>query len=148
MFAYGMAIATSTMKYDSIFADLLGQSLSLTIVAVFAYSATAYCIGSFMRRGSSMVPFIVMAIALPAVCALGFMYFMSEGTDLSWVFNLPCFLGEAALGVLGSQMSGSVGMLILPYMDLSSVSTNIVVGIVWGIAFFVLGMIKTVRREM
>ena len=63
MFAYGMAIATSTMKYDSIFADLLGQSLSLTIVAVFAYSATAYCIGSFMRRGSSMVPFIVMAIA-------------------------------------------------------------------------------------
>lgn len=148
MFAYGMAIATSTMKYDSIFADLLGQSLSLTIVAVFAYSATAYCIGSFMRRGSSMVPFIVMAIALPAVCALGFMYFISEGTDLSWVFNLPCFLGEAALGVLGSQMSGSVGMLILPYMDLSSVSTNIVVGIVWGIAFFVLGMIKTVRREM
>ena len=95
-----------------------------------------------------MVPFIVMAIALPAACALGFIYFMDKGTDLSWVFNLPCFLGEAALGVLGSQMSGSVGMLILPYMDLSSVSANIAVGVVWGIAFLILGMFKTVRREM
>ena len=148
MFAYGMAIATASMKYDSIFADLLGQSLALTVVAVFAYSATAYCIGSFMKRGSSMVPFIVMAIALPAVCALGFMYFMDKGTDLSWVFNLPCFLGEAALGVLGAPMSGSVGILILPYMDLSSVSANIAVGVVWGIAFFILGMLKTIRREM
>ena len=128
--------------------EVLGQSLALTVVAVFAYSATAYCIGSFMKRGSSMVPFIVMAIALPAVCALGFMYFMDKGTDLSWVFNLPCFLGEAALGVLGAPMSGSVGILILPYMDLSSVSANIAVGVVWGIAFFILGMLKTIRREM
>ena len=148
MFAYGMAIATSMTKYDAIFADLLSSSLALTIVGVFAYSATAFCIGSFMRRGSSMVPFILMTIALPLVCTLAFAYFQADGPDLSWLFVLPCFLGESALGILGAPMSGSVGMIVMPYLDLTSITPNVVVGIVWGILFLILGLFKTIRREM
>ena len=68
--------------------------------------------------------------------------------DLRKLLGLDGVGGEAALGVLGAPMSGSVGILILPYMDLSSVSANIAVGVVWGIAFFILGMLKTIRREM
>ena len=148
MFAYGMAIATSMTKYDAIFADLLSSSLALTIVGVFAYSATAFCIGSFMRRGSSMVPFILMTIALPLVCTLAFAYFQADGPDLSGLFVLPCFLGESALGILGAPMSGSVGMIVMPYLDLTSITPNVVVGIVWGMLFLILGLFKTIRREM
>ena len=148
MFAYGMAIATSMMKYDAIFADLLSASLGMTIVAVFAYSSTAFCIGSFMRRGSSMVPFILMTVALPLVCSLLFAYFQADGPDLSGLFLLPCFLGEAALGILGAQMSGSVGIIIMQYMDLTNLTLNITVGVVWGVLFLLLGLFKTMRREM
>ena len=148
MFAYGMAIATSMMKYDAIFADLLSASLGMTIVAVFAYSSTAFCIGSFMRRGSSMVPFILMTVALPLICSLLFAYFQADGPDLSGLFLLPCFLGEAALGILGAQMSGSVGIIIMQYMDLTNLALNITVGVVWGVLFLLLGLFKTMRREM
>lgn len=148
MFAYGMAIATAMTKYDAIFADLLSASLGMTIVAVFAYSSTAFCIGSFMRRGSSMVPFILMTIALPLVCTLLFAYFQTDGPDLSWLFLLPCFLGEAALGILGAPMSGSVGILVMQYMDLTNPAINIGVGVVWGALFLLLGLFKTMRREM
>lgn len=148
MFAYGMAIATSMSEYDAIFADLLSSSLALTIVAVFSYSATAFCIGSFMRRGSSLIPFILMSVALPLTCALIFAYYMETGPDLSGLFYLPCFLGETALGILGAPMSGSVGMIIMPYIDMTSIGTNIAVGVVWGVAFLILGMLKTIRREM
>lgn len=148
MFAYGMAIATAMTQYDSIFADLLAESLGLTIVAVFAYSATAYCVGSFMRRGSSMVPFIVMTILLPMVTVLAFAYFLDSGTDLDWIFYLPCYLGEAALAILGAPMSASVGMIAIPYMDLTNVGINAAVGVVWGVLFLLLGMYKTIRREM
>ena len=148
MFAYGMAIATSMMKYDAIFADLLSASLGMTIVAVFAYSSTAFCIGSFMRRGSSMVPFILMTVALPLICSLLFAYFQADGPDLSGLFLLPCFLGEAALGILGAQMSGSVGIIIMQYMDLTDLALNITVGVVWGVLFLLLGLYKTMRREM
>lgn len=148
MFAYGMAIATAMSRYDSIFADLLAESLGLTIVAVFAYTATAYCVGSFMKRGSSMIPFIVMTILLPVVTILAFAYFLDSGTNLDWVFYLPCYLGEAALGILGAPVSASVGMIGISYMDLTNVGINAAVGVVWGILFLLLGMYKTMRREM
>ena len=148
MFAYGMAIATSMSEYDTIFADLLSSSLVLTIVATFAYSATAFCIGSFMRRGSSLIPFLFMTVVLPMVCTLLFAFYMDSGPDLSYLFYLPCFLGEAALGILGAPMSGSAGMIIMPYIDLTNIGTNIAIGIVWGVAFLLLGMYRTTRREM
>lgn len=148
MFAYGMAVATSMFKYDSIFTDLLTESIVLTIVAVFAYSATAFCLGSFMRRGSSMVPFMLMTIVLPTVFFLVFLYYYSNGTDLSWLLLLPCFLGEAALGLLGAQMSGSVGIMAIGYLDLTEVWTMAGIGLVWGLVFILLGMFKIMRREM
>ena len=101
-----------------------------------------------MRRGSSMVPFILMTVALPLICSLLFAYFQADGPDLSGLFLLPCFLGEAALGILGAQMSGSVGIIIMQYMDLTNLALNITVGVVWGVLFLLLGLFKTMRREM
>ena len=146
VFAYGMAVAVSTTKYDLIFSDLLAESLAITIAGVFAYSATAFCIGSFMRRGSSMIPFILMSVVLPMVCIL--YYAMFQDSDPTWILMLPCFLCEAALGILGAQMSGSAGMIIIPMMDMTATWTMVAIGIVWGIAFLLLGMYRTMRREM
>lgn len=143
LLAYGSAVATAMMNYDSIFSDLLGESLVLTIIGVFAYSATAFCIGSFMKRGSSIVPMILMTIVLPMVITL-----IAAQYDCWSLTMLPFFLGEAALGVLGAGMSGSVGMMMMSYIDLTNVWLMAGIGIAWGIGFLILGMIKTMRREM
>ena len=143
MFAYGSAVATAMMKYDTIFSDLLGESLLLTIIAVFAYSATAFCIGSFMKRGSTLVPFILMSVVIPVVVLL-----IGNYTD-NWVLGyLPSFLGEAALGLLGATMTASAGMPILANIDLTNIIPMAVIGIAWGFLFLVIGMIQTKRREM
>ena len=143
MFAYGSAVATAMMRYDTIFSDLLGESLMLTIIAVFAYSATAFCVGSFMKRGSSLIPFILMSVVIPVVVLLVGSY------TGNWALGyLPSFLGEAALGLLGSTMTGSVGMPILGNIDLNNIVPMAVVGVVWGFAFLILGLIQTKRREM
>lgn len=144
MFAYGSAVATATMMgYDTIFTDLLGESLMLTIIAVFAYSSTAFCVGSFMKRGSSFVPFILMSVAIPLIVVL-------IGTGSNWwgLSILPMFLGEAALGLLGTAFTGSVGMVALYAMDLTNIVPMVILGVVWGIAFLIIGLIVIQRREM
>lgn len=141
MFAYGSAIITATSKYDSIYADLLSESLMITLVGVFAYSATAFCIGCFMKRGSSIVPFFAMSIALPLVILIA-----DHNLD-SALSYMPCFLGEAALGLLGAPICGSV-ILAPSSLDLVNIVPMVAVGIVWGIGFLALGLYQTMRREM
>ena len=143
MLAYGAAVATAMMDYESIFSDLLAESMMLTIIGVFAYSATAFCLGSFMKRGSSIVPLILMTVLLPMVITL-----VAAQYNVWSLTMLPFFLGEAALGILGASMSGSVGMIMMSYIDLTNVGMMAIIGIVWGVAFLVLGLLKTMRREM
>lgn len=143
VFAYGMALATSTMYYDEFFTDLLTESLLFTVVAVFVYTSTAFCIGCFMRRGSSMVPFILMAIVLPGVAVLVSVY-----TDTSTLMSMPFFLCEGALGILGAGGSASAGLIGIDMMDMTSMWTMVGIGLVWGILFLALGLVKTKRREM
>ena len=104
---------------------------------------TAFCVGSFMKRGSSLIPFILMSVVIPVVVLLVGSY--TENWALGY---LPSFLGEAALGLLGSTMTGSVGMPILGNIDLNNIVPMAVVGVVWGFAFLILGLIQTKRREM
>ncbi len=141
MLAYGSAIITATGKYDSIYADLLSESLMITLVGVFAYSATAFCIGCFMKRGSSIVPFFVMSVALPVAILV-----VDQHLDSALAY-LPCFLGEAALGLLGAPLCGSA-ILIPTALDLTNIGPMIAIGIVWGIGFLALGLYQTMRREM
>ena len=141
MFAYGSAIITATGKYDSIYADLLSESLMITLVGVFAYTATAFCIGCFMKKGSSIVPFFAMSIALPLVILI-----VDKQLDSALAY-MPCFLGEAALGLLGAPMCASV-ILVPSSLDLVNIAPMIAVGIIWGIGFLALGLYQTMRREM
>ncbi len=141
MFAYGSAIITAAGKYDSIYADLLSESLMITLVGVFAYTATAFCIGCFMKRGSSIVPFFAMSIALPIIILVA-----DHGLDSALAY-MPCFLGEAALGLLGAPICASV-ILVPSSLDLANIAPMVVIGIIWGIGFLALGLYQTMRREM
>jgi hypothetical protein len=143
MFAYSMAIATAMVDYDTIFPDLILNSIGLTVIGVLAYSATAYTLGCLTKKGSSIFPFVLMSFAIPLVVLI----ICSQTNDYTLTL-LPMFLGEAALGILGASMTGSVGMVILGSMDLTLTWLMAVIGVVWTVAVLAIGYFKTERREM
>lgn len=93
------------------------------------------------EKGSSIVPFFAMSIALPLVILI-----VDKQLDSALAY-MPCFLGEAALGLLGAPMCASV-ILIPTSLDLTSIGLMIAIGIIWGIGFLALGLYQTMRREM
>ena len=148
MFAYGMAVITAMTHYDFIFADLITESLATMIVAIFVYSSTAFCIGAFKRKPSSMAPFILMTFLLPALFIIVALRY--EAWDL---MLLPCFLPDVSLAAMGTPMVGSVSGFMSMVMGFSAVDageiwTMVGIGVVWGLVFLILGLVKTMRREM
>ena len=146
LMAFGFAVLMGMMEYDEFFSDMIARALVYTVVAIFAYSATAYCIGTFMRRGSALVPLMLMFVILPAV----FLY-LGLKFEIDWVFNMPCFLPDAILASLGSPTTVSLlGMFSLigggSYFD--NIGLMILIGVAWGVLFLVIGAIKMNRREM
>ncbi len=143
MFAYSMAIATALVDYDTIFPDLILNSIFLTIIGVMAYSATAYTLGCLTKKGSSIFPFVLMSFIIPLIVMI-----ICSQTDDYTLTLLPMFLGEAALGILGASMTGSAGMIVLSQMDLTMTWAMVVIGIVWTVVMLLIGYVKTERREM
>ena len=146
LMAFGFAVLMGMMEYDEFFSDMISRALVYTVVAIFAYSATAYCIGTFMRRGSALVPLMLMFVILPAV----FLY-LGLKFEIDWVFNMPCFLPDAILASLGSPMTVSLlGMFSMvgggSYFD--DMGLMVLIGVAWGVLFLVIGALKMNRREM
>ena len=148
LMAFGFAVILAMMEYDTFFSDEIASALLGTIVTIFAFSATAYCLGSFMKRGSALVPLIFMFFLLPIVCFLAYIRF-----DLDAMLLFPCFLPDNIIFTLGSEAAMSIGGMSIGMfgVDLPSVANidaSMLVSIVWGIAFLVLGAYKMNRREM
>lgn len=148
LLAFGFAIILAMNEYDAFFSDDIASALLSTIVTIFAFSATAFCLGSFMKRGSAMVPLILMFFLLPIVFFLVYVKY-----DVDAALLMPCFLPDNIIATLGSQASMSIGGFLtmamgvdLPYV--ADIGASMIISIVWGIAFLVLGAWKICRREM
>ncbi len=148
LMAFGFAVILAMMEYDTFFSDEIASALLGTIVTIFAFSATAYCLGSFMKRGSALVPLIFMFFLLPIVCFLAYIRF-----DLDAMLLFPCFLPDNIIFTLGSEAAisiggMSIGMFGVDLPSVANIDASMLVSIVWGIAFLVLGAYKMSRREM
>lgn len=148
LLAFGFAVILGMMEYDSFFSDEISSALLGTIVTIFAFSATAYCIGSFMKRGSALVPLIVMFFMMPIVCFLVYVKY-----DIDAMFLMPCFLPDNIIATLGSQASMSIGGFLTMGMNIdlpsmADIGTSMCVSVAWGIVFLIIGACKMNRREM
>ena len=116
-------------------------------VSLFAYSATAFCIGSFTRKPSTLMPFVLMTFVLPAVLMIIHLRY-----DVEALMLLPCFLPDVTVSILGSPIIGSVSgffsMAGVSLVDVGELWTMVGIAAVWGIVFLLIGMVRTMRREM
>ncbi len=147
MLAYAMALLATGLEYSSVSSGLVLRSIAASVVALFAFSCTAFCLSAVNRTPSTMIPFLLMTILLPFVFLLvGVRY------DIDELFMLPVFLPDLALLVMGSPFMGSVNgffaMMGVNFVDVGEYDAMLVIGIVWGTVFLLLGLLKTIRREM
>lgn len=143
LLAFGFATIMAMADYDQFFSDMILYSLGVTVVTIFAYSATAFCLGTFMRRGSALVPMMLMFIILPAV-----MFYVYARFETDVALMLPCFLPDAALSALGAPISVSLTGIFGITPDMDSVGTMLAIGVVWGAAFLAIGAYRMNKREM
>ena len=144
--AFAVVIFLSTWKYGGISGNAVLQALAVTMFGTFACCATAFALGAFLSKSSTMVPFILLFMIMPMIGLIVTDALQVEGI----LCYIPCFSGDVALSYLGSNYSLSVSMLLpgdnsffrcIPMM-------SILASTIWGIVALVIGMVRINRRDM
>lgn len=148
LMAFGFAVVMAMKEFDAFFADDILNALLGTIVMIFAYSATAYCLGSFMKKGAAIVPLLLMYFVLPLIVIL-----VSLKFDVEQIYLLPCFLPDVIIDTLGStnmSIPGMMSALGISGIDYGSkhIELMLSVGAIWAIGFLLAGWLRIKRREM
>lgn len=150
VFAYGMAMAGSLITYSFFDEDALGRSFAMMLLSILVYTSFTFTIGCFLRRGSTIVSFILIAIVLPVI---ELYLYLNNYIDTATFILFPNLLPDLACITLGSNITMSpVGVLnaLVNYADPTSLSlmSSAAISIVWAVAFLALGIFAIERREM
>ncbi len=150
VFAYGMAMAGSLVTYSFFDEDALGRSFAMMFLSILVYTSFTFTIGCFLKRGSTIVSFILIAIVLPVIEL--YMY-LNNYIDTSAFILFPNLLPDMACFTLGSSITMSpVGVLnvLVHFVDPAELPllTSAAISIVWAVAFLALGIFAIERREM
>lgn len=147
LLAFGVAVACTAFKFDSFYIDVLAAAFAGTVVAIFVYSTTAFCIGCFLRRGSVLLPLVLNLVAFPFL-----FYLLAIRLENTAFLMAPVFLPDAIIQSMGFPVSASVMGLLGSFSGSSagfgSMWTMCALGLVWGAAFLALGAYRMTRREM
>lgn len=146
LMAFGFSVLLAMRHYDTFFSDQISMALICTIITIFVFSATSYCVGCFMKRGSALVPLVLMLVVLPMIACIIYAEY-----EIVEVFMLPCFLPDSIVFTLGATPFSLAGMFSA-LLDSAAITDNLMgligTGIIWGVAFLILGALKITRREM
>ncbi len=149
LLAFGVAVACTSMKFDSFYCDVLLEAFVSTVVAILVYSSLAFCVGCFISRGSVLLPLFLNLVAFPSL----FMY-IGVKFNSSLALMMPSFLPDAIVQSLGFPVSASLSgfsyALVLmggTGLELGSMWSMCAIGLVWSIGFLALGAYWMTRRE-
>ncbi len=147
LMAFGFATLMAMQEYDAFFSGDIASALLCTVVTIFMFSATSFCVGCFMKRGSTLLPLMLLLVILPVLSLVLYLVY-----DVNAVLMMPWLLPDAIVMTLGSGMTYSVMGLFSVLVDTTIITDNlslmVALGVVWGIAFLALGAYKMNRREM
>lgn len=160
--AYGIAILVSMLYTTNGYTSEIFKSLWMCLCGAFFMCAFAYMLSARSKRGSSMKPFLILFIGIPAL-ALGLKYLSKKisveifGSIASYFPTFSVDLGLAHLGtpVGGIPYIGFWGLLksfgLGNLIDMSFGTDLIimsVVTIILGILCLICGMRRISRRNM
>ena len=151
--AYGICMVLAMTVTERTYTVEIAKSMIVMMAYVFFCCAVTYTLSTKMRRGSTMLPFILLFLVLPiAGICLGF--FGKTDMAVTVASYFPCFAPETAMLSLGNTTPISVwGIARMMFMSLtfnpgsSSIAMTLVpVGI--GLVLLYLGSRVIKRRDM
>ena len=150
VFAFGMAMAGSMTDYTQYDEESLGLAFILMVLALMVFTSFAFAIGCFIKRGTTILAFIIMGFILPSI---ELYLAMSEKVDMDMLMFMPNLLPDMVSISLGSNATGSVVGFInafVPIIDIAELNlvTVTVISIVWTLVFLGIGIFAVSRREM
>lgn len=147
LLAFAVSIVMAAGRgYASASFAAVGQSMAVALCGTFCFCSVAYGLSAFMSRGSTMFPFALLFMIVPI-----FALVLADSAGLSGAVGyVPSMSGDLALYYLGYDGSPSATMLLthVDYVLSASAAGAAAVSVVCGVAFLLLGLSKTMRREI
>ena len=152
--AYGLSIIISLGETSEIYTGAIFVSFLCAACYAFFCCALAYALSTKSRRGSSMLPFVVLFIIIPLIGDI-IMMFVKNDTIYTIASYFPCFLIDESLNVMGQTTFISMSWIISSMFYGSFVitcGTNILVfsavTVLIALMLLFLGYRKVERRDM
>ena len=109
--AYGISIILAMMVTSEMYTSSMFISFLLAAGYTLFCCSLSYAMSTKSRRGSSMLPFIILFIVIPLVCIL-LMAFVDVGIVTTICQYMPCFAMEQAINVTGTTSTISLGWIM------------------------------------
>ena len=147
MMAFGLAIVLSLMAgYNELSSVAVGQAFLLSIAGSVAISGIVYGMSAYSSKGSSMLPFVIVFLLIPAAGLV-----ITDSVNVGFLVGyIPGFAGNMALGCLGSETAVSITLLFSSInIDLSAdVLLASSINILCGMILLYAGYRKMITREV
>ena len=151
--AYGICMILAMTVTERTYTVEIAKSLIVMMAYVFFCCAVTYALSTKLRRGSTMLPFILLFLVLPiAGICLGF--FGKTDLAINVASYFPCFAPETAMLALGNTTPISTwGIAKMMFMGLtfnpgSSSLLMTLIPIALGVVVLILGSRVIKRRDM
>lgn len=153
--AYGIAMLLTMTGTDRTYTWDLFRSLMVSLCFVFFCCSTTYMLSTKLKRGSTMLPFILLFIVLPLIAEIVPVFFKMD--VISKILGcLPCFGADVALNMLGYtnvviSFNGIFSNFVPGLIDFSVGGNPIIMSIVCilsGALFLFLGYYVVKRRDV
>jgi ABC-type transport system involved in multi-copper enzyme maturation permease subunit len=156
---YGVMGLMVVMEKGDIDAMVIGKSFAVAVTSAFAISAISFCISTFLKRATVLVPialfyFIIPGLTFAMMLSITSTPFDEKGLGLlmGMAEAFPAFSGEVCSSLIGGP---SFSFSILGLITFSAgvdwtvdVMICILTSLIWGIAALGIGLMRFVRREI
>ncbi len=157
--AYGIAILLAMVDISVAFTADIFSSYIVALATMFNFCAFTYMLSAKSKRGSTMLPFVLLLAIIPLVCVALAYVFSQVGADglIGALGYVPVFGFDSAINMLGpnSNTISLVGFLAPIVQMISSefavgVSYGIMAGVavITGVIWLILGDLIITRRDM
>ncbi len=152
--AYGIAVIISMLETTSMFTSMIFESFILALTFGLFCCAISYAMSTKLKRGSTMLPFIVIFIVLPVIGIVVSGYSGVEFLE-SLCKYIPTYEMDMAINSLGNTAAISVtGIASAMFFGLSMVTYSdnnmavAAVSVIISIVLLYAGYIVIKRRDM
>ena len=150
--AYSFAIICGSSMYGPSYPNDVFGSFIVCIAGTFAVLAMAYGLGPYFKRGSTGKVIAIM-IFLPMIVAgvMMLLDFDEHTSNVLWdaLKTLPPFTGYQSMNLIDKGVGGPfLGMLFQIFAGPHSWFVYMAVSVLWGAAFFALGLSKVNKKEL